>query len=153
VSKEQIKWKGTRNREIMYQAVKMVLGPLGQTKPEAQLSVLDAEKVERIMRETCVLPARSLVYSIGMQFRWCVTGQDLKDQGQVELTLHNKLAALRAGYMSISQVLEVLTRNGFDPAKISDLLKTYVAGIHDTDELLLNMRYRKAHPVLPALTL
>jgi hypothetical protein len=153
VSKERIKWKGTRNREIMYQAVKMVLGPLGQTMPEAQLPVSDAEKVERIMRETCVLPPRSLVYSIGMQFRWCVTGQDLKDLGQVELTLRNKLAALRAGYMSISQVLEVLTRNGFDSAKISDLLKTHAVGIHDTDEMLLLMRYRKAHPILPALTL
>ena len=153
MSKECVKWKGTRNREIMYQAVKMVLGPLTSTFPEAQLSVADAEKVERIMRETCVLPSRSLIYSIGMQFRWCVTGQDLKDLGQVELTLRNKLAAMRAGFMSSSQALEVLARNGFDPAKISDLLKTHLAGIHEADEMLLLMRYRRAHPILPVLVL
>jgi hypothetical protein len=144
----KINWKGTKNREIMYSSIRMVLGPLEKIQPEARLSTENAKKVEDIMRSTCLLPTGPLIGAIGMQFRWAVTCQSLTSVNQIKISLANKLEAMKAQYMTVNQGLGILIKNGFDPAKTDGLLKAHIAGVLNYEEVLVIMNYRKAHPLM-----
>lgn len=143
--KTTIAWKLPGSRDRLYAAINLVTGPC--VTREYSMTKAELGAVQDILRAAGFpLPEGDKSGAIGMQHRWCMTTQDIKDLGQLRLMMTNRLAAVRANYLPMDFAAACFEENGFDPS-IRRLIQGHKAGILPEDEVILLLEHRKAHPL------
>lgn len=139
-----IKWKLPGMRDRLYTAINLVKGQC--TTNEHKLSAAELSAVEDILRSANFpLPPENKAGAIGMQHRWCMTTQPIKDARQVRLVMENRLAAIRVNYVSMYFTTASFINNGFDES-IRGFLQAHKTGILTETEVISLLQNREAHP-------
>lgn len=115
-----VSWTKSGLRDVLYTTIRLVRGVCNMR--EQALTVGQLALIEEFIRKSgCQLPPGDKTKAIGMQHRWCVTTQTIKDLRQLQLIVTNRLAAVRAGYFTIDFAIAAFEENGFNPKDMRGL--------------------------------